>query len=1364
MKKTWLIAAAAVIIFSSCEEAYVSAPYIPQTEKNEFKINSVSNGEKRSISVSWEYVSSAELYYVYKADSPLDVFERCGETTLTSYTFAVPPGKTVYYQVSYVSHNGIESARTSYVKGTSLAQPVISDVTDISEDTASVTWYMENVSSETYKNSLLYVVYCYSGDTEISQILLDADKINENRAVFLGLNANTRYEYQVEAFLRSNQTASEKSDKVDAATARRFRPGPPVNLKAARGTSADKVELIFELPDMVDIALGDNTYDPKPLYFTISKRLYSESGNNEYQIMRSHFGSDAFGDYIPGKPVSWTDSGSSVKRGVEYEYRIQSYVDNTNKVISSDSSRSSVTGWAMSSGDVSYGTPVYTLNNEKSYYAAAELPISFDFDPKNVTYEYTVNIIVEPLGDGDPNEPSAKYTVIRKFNEYKDVEDYLIDINLTEKSSLENLGRGIYSVEIAVGVHLEQLPVSVFHALGKKDISENTRPIVVNNFHIQDGYEDKFVLTWDNYPNIKYLIQESVNGTSWPPDSQGIIINQTPSEDEDAEPDVNFAHEIIGQSQGIKKYFRIRPARTVGGDKWGQWVYPAKVSETLGVPVLSVLQEASYSNITVVWTDTQKADTYRVKYRYTEDGTAAPYKNGPEKNINELSLDAHNNFKLTFKPEGYDNVSKAGKEIEIIVEALNKGLQEKIGGGEISTSSKEDVRTSLIGPALLSAAAAKAASAQDISVSWSNITGASGYYIFRRQFDMKNTEEEGSEAVVYYVPALTASSINVVGKNLTNDSSNTKVDTTTVKATASFANSRYSLRDIYLPDSEYESTVYNRHTHVYKDQQNDIAQGMSYRYFVVPVIANESLNSIEFTYNKNSSNKHTSISSYSIQENGAKIIYSGAAAIEQDGFTIGFGQNVAATKGTYSSTEGSDGRKINNGIRITWSAPPRLSAVAGFTPKYTVYRRTTGSSVWTSVVTNIDTPAYIDTPQERGIAYEYAVGITKENGGSIFAPQDSKRFIELCARQRDEKERPNMLGYMLGMVRMESVSRGELSDINAQLGELVKWYSSGVTSSYGVGNNNWGIDGYELFVMNRNINAGWHLIANMTNIPNQINHSMLLTPGNTPSVTVTDGLGTTTRNMLFVLRDYKHYFKVRSYVMNGDEKVYCPDPPYTYTNCINCNTGSGSHTANFTETEYVKWGARQVTLDEFAKIVTIYLAEAFNMSNYWALNTTWIAKATASSNHGGGGSFRHRHTSLSGTAMHIEYSNWNQNMQTRVGDWVNFISVDGKIWASNKYSGWPTAYGRHVGDSNSSKTHDGRLLITGPADTPNLYRGYMHFGGDSTKDLTWTEGQVHFYYPTSNATKQTITLRGQDSPMPFDNSGGGHRLNTNSWR
>ena len=1358
MKKAWIIAAAIIIIFSSCDNAFISAPHIPQPNDNQKKgvipLNvSTSHGDKRSITVSWDSIPDAELYYIYRADSPLDSFILCGETNENRYTFNVPPGSSVYYRISSVLRGGVESSLSNYIMGTSLAQPVISDITDISEDSAAVTWYMENVSDNTYRKDLLYTVYCFNGAAEVAQIMLEASAISENRAVFTGLTANTRYEYKVEAFLRANQGDSEQSEKMDAATARRFRPGAPLEMRAARGTAVDKIELSFKLPDMVDIALGDNTFDPKPLYFTISKRLYSENHNNEYQLACAYFGVDAdsaslktggktFNEYTPGASVTWTDN--SVMRGIKYEYQVQSYVDNTNRIISSDASRVNTTGWALSNGEVSYGKPKYTLNNEGKLYSHAELPISFNFDPKGEIYTYTVNAKVEPIEDNEEKDPDANYSFTSVPLNYDDVIDYSFVMNLTQKSTAASPGRGIYSVEVKVGLPGEAEAICIFKALGSLQISEDTKPIVVENFYIQDGYRDQFILIWDNHSNRKYTIEQSNTG-----EEPWVVIgsvNDDPADDDETVID-EYKHHITGQTPGIIKYFRIRPARDIGAGEFksGQPVY-AQAARTLGIAELSLGSGASYSLITPLWTEAQKADTYRIKYRYTDEDKG--YTIAAVVKKEDLTIDAAGKFKYSFRPQGYNDALKAGKEIQIEVDALNEGLRTTAGGDEIMTSSIEVVTTRLVGPALLNVTASKAASPQDITVSWNSVSGADGYYVFRRQFNMTNTAEEGSESVAYYVPSSASSSINVIGKNLVLDASNSRVDTPTVKATASFTNSRYTLKDMYLHDNEYDSAEYNKYTQAYRNQQNDIAQGWSYRYFVVPVIANEPLTAIEFAYNKDGANKNTSIYSYSMRENGVNINYSGASGFEQEGFTVGFGQNVTATKGTYASSG-----NVNDGIRITWSMPPRLSAVAGFTPRYTLYRRITGGSSWVPVTSINNTTVYVDSPQERGVAYEYMVGIGSAEGSNVSQPQHSNRFLALCASQRDERDRPNMLGYMLDVVRMESVSRNELRDSKNNFAEEVRWYSAGISNSYDSQNFNWGIDGYEVFVMNRNISAGWHTIADMTGIPNQINLNV--------RVSNTAGGDTLQSGLLKVLRDYKHYFKVRSYVMNGDEKVYCPDPPYTYTN----GTASNPH---FLENEYVKWGARQITQTEFAQITSLYMARAIEQGNYWT--STWAILArtwrtvNAAANYGGGGNMRHS-SNAAVTEWWYEYRNWKTDLQTRAGDWMTFITVDGDIWIVTGASTRPHRYRRA---NNGYKNN--RLVVTGPSDTPHLYSGEVQFGANSAdnnaNNLRWVDGTVHVIYPSDTAI-QTFSLRGQDTAFMFSTDVGGSSSYVNqgnAWR
>ena len=1330
MKQLFFAVIAVSCIFCACNSPYVDTPFIPgggaASRSNVAPGNIIATqGGKRSIELRWDEVSGAVRYNIFKANSPLESFVQCAETTAIQVKFTVPPGSAVYYKVSSVAQDGRESPQSIYVRGTSLAQPVITDITDITEASATVTWYMDNATEDTYKNNLLYTVYCFDGATEVAHIALDGAALAENKAPFGNLKPNVRYEYQVEAYLRGDQSNSEKSEKVDTFTARRMRPAAPVNLRASRGTAADKIELSFELPVMVDVALGNGLFEPKPVYFVISKRLYSESGRNEYQSACSYLG---FDNYTPGETVSWADE--NVSRGVKYEYQVQSYVEE--KKTSADSSKASAVGWALSEGSLSFGDIVYELNELGSAYTSAELPLVFDFDPQGETYGYALVETIEPIEDGHENDPDSDFSREIDIPSYDEITNYIARMDLAQKTTEQTPGRGLYSYKVEIK-NLNGETIDTVANIGKVEVSENTEPIIVEGFSVQDGYTDRFVFKWHYYANRGYVLYESDGLTPWIE-----IYTENPDPDDNSTA-FNLDHSYnytAGVTPGLTKYFAIKPYRVVDGEiKWGQTVYASAASRTLGVPALSLSGAVSYSVITATWTPAQKADAYRIKYWYADAGSYAAAETLSTIKATALDIDVGGNYKLSFTPFENNTVdaAKAGKEIQVAVDALNEDLQAKVNIGEIATSSKEiPAHTWLVGPALLDPSATKAASATEINVSWEKITGANGYYVFRRQFNMNNTAEEGAEAIVYYVPASEAASINVTGKNMA-VVANEKIDTATVKAAASFAGSRYTLRDMYLSDSEYDGGSYSGHIPAYRDQQNNMAQGFSYRYYIVPVVnrgsSPEPLASIEFVYAKDSANKNTNIASYAIQENGASIRYSGAAAFDKDGFAIGFGQNVSATKGTYSSS----GDNENNGIQIVWSAPPRLAAVTGFSPRYNVYRRASGGSAWDTLVSNLAAAQYVDTPQTRGVAYEYVVGITNGGSGAGSQPKDSRRFIEFCGTRRDERNRPDYLGFMLEMVRMVNVSRDERKDDNGNFGELVKWYSGGVANSYSA-DKNWGIDGYTIFIMNRNINAEWHEIVDISsNLTDQIDQSVLVATGQ-KSVTVNTTAGDMNMDLLRVMRDYKHYFKVRSYVLNNDGmKVYCPNPPYTYSQ----NNSSG--TTVTVETDYVKWGARQITTNEFITHATLLMAYGLQLANGNSWDTGFFGRTGNASGTGCSGSVSVS-SNFGVTSWDIDYNNLREDFQARTGDWVIFGTIQGRLWAG---TGATNQYPRSYGSYTNSF-----ITVTGPSDTPGLYTGRIRIGNPG--DMSWSDnnGRIHLYYPNDTAL-QTVTYRGEWTPLPY---------------
>ena len=1380
MQKLLFAAVAALCLFFSCQNPVFSPPVIPPPGETTNTGNppenvSATHGGKRAIALAWDAVPDAAGYKIYRADSPLNPFTPCAETADTRIELAVDAGVTKYYRVSSVYQDNSESGQSGYVMGSSLAQPIISDIMGITESSATVTWYMENVSGETYKNQLLYAVYCFDGPSETAglrgKIDLEASLIAENKAEFTGLSANTPYWYQVEAYLRDGDPpVSEKSAVTDATTARQFRPDAPLNLRVSKGTSANSLTVSFELPGPVDMPAGEGQFNPHPLYFVISKRLHSGNAGSEYQKVCSYFGTNpdnaafatnnggnaaTFSDYTSGGTVSWTDP--HVTRGMEYEYQVQSYVDNTSSTLTSNSSKSEAMGWAMGEANLSVGSPVYQLNESGVLYESATLALHFTFNPKGETYAYTVLETIKPLDDGDSNNPQS--TIVREIGPLglEAVQTYVASMDLTGPSTEISPGRGLYSYKVRISLGDGTVVDTVVHN-GDRQVSEDVHQVEMGGISVQDGYTDKFVITWDNYPNRKYLLFASDDPEDWSADPIAVF-NDPPADTLEADP-ASFAHTVGGQEPGVTKYFAMQPVMvttngTVEVEKKGQRVYADAASQTMGKPELSPVSGSSYSTVTVRFTEVQKADTYRVKYKYTGEDTFTT-----AATVGKLDLDNDGVGHLTyaFNPAGYNDVAKAGKEIQITVDALNEGLRQTAGGGEIALSSEEDVRTRLVGPAELAPAASLAASATNITVSWNKISGADGYYVFRRQFNMTNAAEEGAEAVVYYIPD--SASPSVTGKLLALVS-NQKHDTPVVKASASFASSRYTLTDTYMTDGEY-GNAYSSHTDTYRNQQNDMAQGFFYRYFVVPVInRNDSpapLTSIEFTYAKDMANKNTSITSYTITENGSPVTYSGAApaSLEKSGFVIGFGQNVTATKGTYVNGPGN----VNNAIRITWSLPSNLAGVQGFSPRYTLYRKAYGSPSWDTLsLEEVTDTECVDSSSDRGKAYEYIVGVTNGNTGASSDPRGFQRFIDRCGTFRDAKNRPNFLGFMQSHVRMSSITRGEDSALNAVLGERVTWQSAGVQSNFSTGYN-WGIDGYAVYVMNRNISSGWHLVADNIASVSQINQSIELTPSNTPNVTVTDGIGTITRNVLFVLRDYKHFYKARSYVMDGETKIYGPDPDWIYQYRWGPNQVAHIDASNNMQNDYVKWGARQISKNEFITIAALYFArgqERVHGSSPWPSSSK---SANASPSWGGSGSVSIGYSFLvgpSGGMREHNFSNYKDDLQARTTEWMTFITLNGSA----------NAYNYPLGQRPRSYWDNGWITVTGPWDTPNLYSGQIKFGTggrDNGNNVKWGGGNVVVKYPTAEA-EQSFSVTGEShTPFEFPDQSSNNRLTTNKWR
>jgi hypothetical protein len=329
--------------------------------------------------------------------------------------------------------------------------------------------------------------------------------------------------------------------------------------------------------------------------------------------------------------------------------------------------------------------------------------------------------------------------------------------------------------------------------------------------------------------------------------------------------------------------------------------------------------------------------------------------------------------------------------------------------------------------------------------------------------------------------------------------------------------------------------------------------------------------------------------------------------------------------------------------------------------------------------------------------------------------------------------------------------------------------------------------------MNRNIDGDWHMIKDIPygDIADELDQSTMVTNSS---------------GLLKVLRDYKHFFKIRSYVNGPDGKVYCPDPSYTYTHARNDTAAYNiNQTADPYNTEYVMWGARQVTPTELVKIATLVIAWGVDQSgggSRWNWQSLVGGYTLTTNNNGSSGTVYAK--SSSGVGMWwFDFSNYKPDMDinSNKGDWamsVTFVTIDTNsnmggssttqtgrtIFAESNSAGYaPNFYGYLPSTYNSNREYGKDFFdVKGPLDVPNLYTAKMRFYSDVVTNVTtgvwpfttthscrgfkWgggtNNGYVEVKYPSDAATSEKVYGAEENTPLSFKDHDSARR-NSNVW-
>lgn len=1107
-------------------------------------------------------VQDTARYNIYEAATPYDKFIQIAETTTntTSYTLEEKSGASKYYKVTAVNRNGKESPFSIVAHGTTLAIPVITYIgqdEQNSDSACSVHWYMNNCNSATYQQNVRYTINCF--DPQGNNV---AEKVHDGNAdypsiTFEDLIPNTNYTYQITAYIVTHQNDTEVSDKADAATARRLRPNAPENLSATLGTSTTENTITFDLPAMVDVALGNGIYEPKPLYFKIYRKLAADEDTAEnWKIIESKFDQTKFGTqytpsipeqiYEPGQTVTYIDT-KDLKRGIMYDYKVQSYADQTNREISSNLSYATTQGFLMAVPKFEITNIVYTDNeltgtDRKYVKIQANHILAWDNFGKEIDYDFILvqekSLLESDGGDGTiVDEQQLTYSTMQELNETELVFDL--------SSTPENV-RGYYKYTLYIVSKGEtdiNNAVTSTAAIGQLLVTNDVDTPKVKFFSVSNNYKDKIIVEWDYNPVYRYQLVYVEDGTSeeipLTQEEMDILLQDKVEGDT-----ITFVHPT---ASGVKRGYKIYPTSSQTETN-----LPVIEGQTLATPLITN-EELFHEKIELSWNEIQ-ADTFNISAKY-QDSTI----NNENKiedviiNVEEVKSNSENPFEYTFtNPTGFDNIHAAGLPIDITLkankqvtknilklvnaeaESINEMYHQsveniKIEDTNVIETTQNSITTRLVGPALVNSKSFLSGYTDKLELTWNKIQGATAYAIIRTQYTYTSNKSELYQNTQKYLIKESNDAILIESPGSVDDNG---VIPANVKVTLKDGVFTLFDHDINNPDN----------TNSWQISQSQISWGTPYEYVVIPLVSDSDMPE----YDTNNSRPTQFVLPTS------NVTYNNLPYAR--GSTLGYGWNVSASKGWQTTTLKSENSAVNNSIYITWENPCISS---GITPTYYIYRRIENEDFWEKpIATEVQTKYFEDTTAEEGIVYEYQVGLGAITGETN--PSNDSEYILHSDKNKDSKYTTEKLasGFKLPQPKIKNVSR----DARPGNTELITWRPVKVG-----GKNNRMIDGYAIDVYNNNIDASWHEIAKFE-IGSDLDTSLYEFA---KEVDNSSGL-------LKVLRDYKHYFRIRAFTKQDGKYCYSPTPDYTWSD--------GG------ETDYVKWGARQITAQEFCKMATLTIA------------------------------------------------------------------------------------------------------------------------------------------------------------------------------
>lgn len=1168
-----------------------------------------SHGQKRQITISWTPVSNAKYYYIYRAETPHSQFVQIDEAAggEASKAISVPAGFSGYFKVAAVTGLGEISELSLASYGTSLASPVITDIQQDDEAaSATIYWFMENLNEKSYLSSVQFNVICYNPDgSEKDHILLS--KTENTFCTFENLNTATIYSYDVEAYLLSDQTASEKSMKVDKATAVSLIP-QVANFTATEGTEKDqKVTLTITLPQMAKTPSSAGTggtdspgYEDKPLYFKIQR--FNEA-NQIYDTVVDYLSFNGsttplnkdhkdFALYTEGNTVTWYDT--SVERGIKYKYRVLSYVDNyfengsetARKVVTHDPAKANVkTGWAanipaISSTQVEYTKDIAANADDKAitaeYIKSASLKLNASWESlgKEGDYKY---VLVEKRfkiksdnGDVEDETGTEKLLIQANgstyFDSIADIKDFEINFNFSapvvnENSSTtdaaENASiRGYYKYSIYVipSAVAEENPSPDLSIKDKALVSkeDSSTRLVFNGevptpvLNVADGYKSKAIISYNKQDKTTYkLVRETL-------DADGKVI---PGVDKTVDITEFATYEDKTLEAGKAYQYTLYASTT------GMLDIPSSTvrAYTLGKPDLTFDEAAlDYSTITLKWrsavspleadsikagTSTDKHVKYTVKVPY--NGTVISYDlSSHELNGTETVTFTEDDYTLNVI-NGTDYIFKLKKNIEYFDYSAKtpKIAAENAGKSFGVTLVVSNDRTE-----------EEADNHNDETVQVRTLGPANSGITATKATSVNNIKVQWNKipGIEYYAvrrtcPATTDEEEPKDDIIYVSKDGTVKVNeepVSTLRTVVSPQPDSFILTDQHCTATDAQDS--------YQTNQAKIAWGLEFEYTVIPVLSTddnpfEDFDKVTYTDDKNS-------------------------IVTAKGYTPGYGLNVVATK-----AESADS------VTVKWDKPNEFAKTQ---PK--VWCRKENSADWIggSPYTAGTTSCTIHLPDSlRADKVEFAITYDT-NETAKFEPS----YLTNLSNKKDSDGEALNVGYQFTLTSFYATAPVKTAET---FSEQINW-SKDQNGERKKGAGDF-IDGdcYEIQILNKNCSNKWYTIATLNKAGefHPVNMSgkwydITITDNGNDSATILPGsvsdAGGVHDGLLKVQRDYKHYYR-----LVAKRKTSAEGPEITAVLGDITNT-----TTNDSVAKEAVFGVRKISDEEFVKNVCLIVADA----------------------------------------------------------------------------------------------------------------------------------------------------------------------------